>query len=65
MLKSERKAAEDAATRCAVGIELDGKDVKVAWGRSRPGKGQQEAKEKAEEQAPVVVDGREFETKGA
>lgn len=33
-----REEAEEAAQRCAVKVELAGKEVRVAWGRSRPGK---------------------------
>lgn len=33
---SHRKAAESAAERCAFKMELDGKEIRVAWGRSRP-----------------------------
>lgn len=33
-----RRAAEAAAERCAMRMELDGKEIRVAWGRSRPGK---------------------------
>jgi len=32
-----RGAAETAAERCAFKMELDGKEIRVAWGRSRPG----------------------------
>ncbi|SPO35232.1 related to Cell cycle control protein cwf5 [Pseudozyma flocculosa] len=33
-----RQAAEWAAERCAIKVELGGKEVRVGWGRSRPGK---------------------------
>lgn len=33
-----RQAAETAAERCALRMELNGNEVRVAWGRSRPGK---------------------------
>lgn len=33
-----RKAAEEAAMRCAARVEMGGVEVKVAWGRSRPKK---------------------------
>lgn len=33
-----RMAAELAAQRCAVSVELGGSEVKVQWGRSRPNK---------------------------
>lgn len=33
-----REAAEAAAQRCAMRVELDDKEVRVSWGRSRPAK---------------------------
>ncbi|KAH0446010.1 hypothetical protein IEQ34_025155 [Dendrobium chrysotoxum] len=33
-----RNAAESAAERCALRMDLDGQEIRVAWGRSRPGK---------------------------
>jgi pre-mRNA-splicing factor RBM22/SLT11 len=34
---ASRGDAESAAQRCAFKMELDGKEIRVAWGRSRPG----------------------------
>lgn len=34
----DRKSAEDAAGRCSLGVQVEGQDVKVQWGRSRPKK---------------------------
>ena len=40
-----REEAEAAALRCAVKVQIEGQDVRVAWGRSRPvGKGKAAAK---------------------
>lgn len=33
-----RAAAEEAALRCAAKVEMGGKEVRIAWGRSRPAK---------------------------
>lgn len=33
-----REQAEWAAERCAVKVEIGGKEIRVSWGRSRPGK---------------------------
>jgi RNA recognition motif-containing protein len=33
---SNRSAAESAAERCAFKMDLDGTEIRVAWGRSRP-----------------------------
>ncbi|PWN20130.1 pre-mRNA-splicing factor SLT11 [Microstroma glucosiphilum] len=33
-----RAAAEEAAMRCAAKVEMGGKEVRIAWGRSRPAK---------------------------
>jgi pre-mRNA-splicing factor RBM22/SLT11 len=38
-----RKEAEAAAERCAVKLVLDGQEVRVSWGRSRPKKGGKKA----------------------
>jgi len=34
---ANRSAAESAAERCAFKMDLNGTEVRVAWGRSRPG----------------------------
>lgn len=34
---TNRANAESAAVKCAFRMELDGTEVRVAWGRSRPG----------------------------
>lgn len=34
---ASRPAAESAALICAFKMQLDGKEIRVAWGRSRPG----------------------------
>lgn len=40
---TNRAGAESAAERCAFKMQLDGTEIRVAWGRSRPGS---QAKEK-------------------
>lgn len=35
---SSRDSAETAAQRCSVKVVISGKEVRVGWGRSRPGR---------------------------
>lgn len=35
---SNRENAENAAQRCSVKVVISGKEVRVGWGRSRPGR---------------------------
>ncbi|KAK4053065.1 Pre-mRNA-splicing factor slt11 [Microbotryomycetes sp. JL201] len=59
-----RTAAEDAAGRCSLGVKVDGQDVKVAWGRSRPKKTGAQSSSAATGALSSVAQ-RELETTGS
>ncbi|KAM0792455.1 hypothetical protein ACM66B_005131 [Microbotryomycetes sp. NB124-2] len=60
-----RRAAEDAAGRCSMGVKVDGQDVKVAWGRSRPKKAATGAAGSSATGPLSSVAQRELETTGS
>ncbi|KAK4058642.1 Pre-mRNA-splicing factor slt11 [Microbotryomycetes sp. JL221] len=63
---TSRQQAEDAAGRCSLGVKVDGQNVKVQWGRSRPKKTGTAASSTAEAKGPVSsVAQRELETTGS